>query len=295
MSNTNTINTQEEEPNLSFYNEITKKNIGVYSNEEQSKLKNSRVVIFGLGGVGGLDAILCARTGILNITGVDPDYFELSNINRQMIATIDTLNQSKSFASNEYLKKINPLINANCLQLKVTEDNVHELIRGHDIVLEALDDMPSRIIVHRAARELGVPSVAMSGSPPHRGFVASFTKDSPSYEEFLNLPTIGLSMTDSNIISMVQDIKKERARYSVKMGAPESWAQDFCDSKVGWIITPIRASLLSSFSCHEVIQILLNKPSLATAPKAIIINLDDLSSPVKIVNPEDGKLYAGML
>ena len=47
-------------------------------------------------------------------------------------------------------------------------------MQGHDLVLEALDDMPSRIVVHRAARKLEHPSISMSGSPPHRGFVSAF-------------------------------------------------------------------------------------------------------------------------
>lgn len=54
-----------------FYSEMIKKNIGVYTHEEQEKLRNSKAIIFGLGGVGGLEAILCARAGIGHISGVD--------------------------------------------------------------------------------------------------------------------------------------------------------------------------------------------------------------------------------
>ncbi|MFN8770859.1 MAG: HesA/MoeB/ThiF family protein [Neisseriaceae bacterium] len=271
-----------------FYNEITKKNIGVYTKEEQARLRDSKVVIFGLGGVGGMEAILCARSGIGHISGVDPDIFELSNTNRQMIAMSSTMNEYKSVATEKYLKDINPFLNTNFHSVRVTEDNVYELMHGHDLVLEALDDMPSRIVVHRAAKILGIPSISMSGSPPHRGFVSSFFPDGISYEDALNIPTQGKSISDPTVAEFVNDIKRKRAQYSVSKGAPQSWADNFCSGKTGWIITPIRATLIAAFSCHEAIQILIGQNPLAPAPKGIYIDMDNLTSPVSVINPEAG-------
>ncbi len=271
-----------------FYREVTKKNIGVYTEEEQTRLRDSRIIIFGLGGVGGMESILCARSGIGHISGVDPDIFELSNTNRQMMAMSSTMNEYKSVATEKHLKDINPFLSTNFHNIKVTEDNVHELIKDHNLVLEALDDMPSRIVVHRAARELGVPSISMSGSPPHRGFVSSFFPNGISYEDALNIPTHGKSISDSEVTQFVHDIKKKRAQYSVSKGAPQLWADDFCSGKAGWIITPIRASLIASFSCHEAIQILIGQKPLAPAPKGIYIDMDNLTNPVSVINPECG-------
>lgn len=271
-----------------FYNEVTKKNIGIYTKDEQSRLRNSRIVIFGLGGVGGMESILCARSGIGHISGVDPDIFELSNTNRQMMAMSSTMNEYKSIATEKHLKDINPFLSTDFHNILVTEDNVYELVQGHDLVLEALDDMPSRIVVHRAARALGIPSISISGSPPHRGFVSSFFPDGISYEDALNIPTHGKTISDPAVTKFVHDIKKKRAQYSVSKGAPQSWADNFCSGKSGWIVAPIRASLTASFSCHEAIQILIGKKPLASAPKAIYIDLDNLTNPVSVVNPECG-------
>lgn len=271
-----------------FYAEMTKKNIGVYSEEEQKKLRQSRVIIFGLGGVGGMEAILCVRSGIGHITGVDPDTFEISNLNRQMLATLSTISEYKSVVAENHLKDIHPHLSTSFHSLRVTEENVEELMQGHDVVMEALDHMPSRIIVHRAAKKLGIPSIAMSGSPPHRGFVSSFFPDGISYEEALNIQIQGKSIADPIVHEFVQNLKKKRAMYSVEHGAPESWAKDFCAGKTGWIITPIRATLLASFSCHEAIQILMGQKPLAKAPKGIIINLDHLTHPVSVIDPEKG-------
>ncbi|KAB8028063.1 HesA/MoeB/ThiF family protein [Fluviispira multicolorata] len=271
-----------------FYSEMTKKNIGVYTHKEQEMLAKSKVIIFGLGGVGGMEAILCARAGIGTLSGVDPDTFEISNINRQMLAFCSTINESKSNATEKYLKDINPYLKTSFQNIKVTEENVDELIKGHDVVLEALDDMPSRIVVHRAAKKYGIPSISMSGSPPHRGFVSTFVPDGIDYETALNIPTHGKKISDPIVHEFVQNLKKQRANYSVEKGAPKEWADDFCSGKVGWIITPIRASLLASFSCHEVIQLIIGKPPLALAPKGLLIDLDNLQNPVSVQTPNKG-------
>ncbi|RAP26342.1 hypothetical protein C2W64_02017 [Brevibacillus laterosporus] len=204
-----------------YYWEMVKKNIGVYSQEEQEQLRNAKVIIFGLGGVGGYEVILFARMGLGHITGVDPDEFEVSNINRQMLATSSVIGQSKAAVAEKVATDIHPYISSTFIQASVDEDNVEELMKGHDIVIEAVDDMPSRVIIHRTARELGIPSVGMSGSPPTRGFVSSFFPDGIPYEEALNIPGMGQKLTDQNLRQQVADIKKGRAWHSVEQGAPK--------------------------------------------------------------------------
>lgn len=275
-----------------FYWELTKKNIDVYSKDEQSRLKEAKVVIFGLGGVGGVQAILAARMGIGHITGVDPDEFEVSNMNRQMLATTSVLGKPKAMVAEETVKDIYPYISTRFKQTAVDEQNVVDLIQGHDVVIEAVDDMPSRVIIHRAARELGIPSVGISGSPPNRGFVSSFFPDGIHYEDILNLPGKGVKLTNEAMRQQIADIKKERARYSVKQGAPQEWADQFCEGKAGWIITPVRAMLLATFSFHEAVQILTGRNPIAPAPKALLINLDS-EQPIQVKTaPDDGWNYA---
>ncbi|MDQ0417056.1 molybdopterin/thiamine biosynthesis adenylyltransferase [Croceifilum oryzae] len=270
-----------------FYWELVKKNVGVYSEAEQLTLKEAKVVIFGLGGVGGVQAILCARMGIGHITGVDADEFEVSNMNRQMLASTSVLGEAKAKVAEKTVKDINPYISTRFVQTMVDEANVIELIKDHDVVIEAVDDMPSRVIIHRTARELGIPSVGMSGSPPNRGFVSSFFPDGVHYEDILNLPGKGVKLTDESVRQQIADIKKERARYSVEQGAPKEWAEQFCEGKAGWIITPVRAMLLATFSFHEAVQIITKRTPSVPAPKALLINLD-AEQPVQIKTAPDG-------
>ncbi len=285
--NTTEAVTPADKDRDAFYWEMVARNIGVYTPDEQAKLRTSRVIIFGLGGVGGYEAILCARMGIGHVTGIDPDEFEISNINRQMLASSRQLGKPKARAAEEIVTDINPCMSVNFVQDKVDEHNVADLIRGHDIVLEAVDDMPSRVIIHRTARELGIPSVGMSGSPPTRGFVSTFFPQGIAYEQALNLPGMGEKLTDLELRRRIADVKKARAWHSVGLGAPSQWAQDYCDGKAGWIITPVRAHLLSLFSFHEVVQILTGREPLARAPKGILIDLDT-SVPVRVASPPEG-------
>lgn len=278
-----------------FYDEMTRKNIGVYTKEEQRKLLNSKVVILGLGGVGGAVATLCVRSGVGHISGVDPDTFDISNLNRQAFATIDTIGHAKSQTAQHSLLKINPDLSVNFHAVAINEENAESLLQGHDVVIDALDDMPSRIIAHRAAKKLGIPSVGMSGSPPHRGFVSTYLPEGMDYEAALSLPTQGLSMSDPQVIAFVQTIKQKRAAYSVKHGAPLSWANDYAQGKAGWIITPIRATLIASFCAHETLQLLIGQQPLAIAPAGLFIDLHNIHHPVSVQSPDTGCWDAGTL
>ncbi len=267
-----------------YYWQMVARNIGVYTPEEQASLRNARVIVFGLGGVGGYEAILCARMGIGHVTGVDPDEFEISNINRQMLASSRQIGRSKARVAEDTVRDIHPFMSLKFIQDRVDEDNAVRLIRDHDIVLEAVDDMPSRVIIHRTARELNIPSVGMSGSPPTRGFVSSFFPDGVPYEKALNLPGMGEKLTNAELRQRIADVKRARAWHSVGLGAPPQWAQDYCDGTAGWIITPVRAHLLSLFSFHEAVQILSGREPLARAPKGILIDMDS-DIPVRIAPP----------
>lgn len=92
-----------------YYWEMVLRNIGVYTREEQAVLQKKKVIIFGLGGVGGYEAILFSRMGIGHLTSVDPDVFKISNINRQMLASSRAIGKAK-------VTDIHPYLSTNFLQ-----------------------------------------------------------------------------------------------------------------------------------------------------------------------------------
>lgn len=279
---------------LAFYREMTRRNIGVYTAEEQERLRRARVLVCGLGGVGGMEAILAARMGIGGITGIDPDAFDATNLNRQMLATVSALGRPKAEVAAAVLREINPHAEIRMVHAPIDEDNVREVMAGHDLVLEAVDDMPSRVIIHRTARRLGIPSVGMSGSPPHRGFVSSFFPDGVPYEAALNLPGLDRELTDPALRREIAEIKKRRAWHAVERGAPAWWAEAYAAGREGWIITPVRAVLIATFAFHEAVQILTGRRPLAVAPRALLIDLD-ADPPVRVADPPPGGWDPGTL
>jgi molybdopterin/thiamine biosynthesis adenylyltransferase len=140
------------------YAEAFKRNRGLITEEEQQKLRNSRVAIAGMGGVGGVHLITLARLGIGKFTIADPDVFEVANFNRQYGATISNLGRNKAEAMAEAALDINPELSLRVLPEAVDESNVDEFLEGADLFVDGLDffAIEARRLVFRRAAERGI-------------------------------------------------------------------------------------------------------------------------------------------
>jgi len=125
----------------------------------QARLLRSTVTIIGCGGLGGAITEICARTGIGRIRLIDGDRFEESNLNRQLLCTEDLIGQSKAECAKDRVNRINSSIEAEAFHLVMTPENVVDLIRDADCVIDALDNVPSRFVLLDACRKQGVPLV----------------------------------------------------------------------------------------------------------------------------------------
>lgn len=96
--------------------------------ESINKLNSSNVVVFGLGGVGSYVVEGLVRAGIGNITIVDKDVVDITNINRQLIADITTIGMSKVDAEKDRILKINPHINVVAIEEFVNKDNINKIM-----------------------------------------------------------------------------------------------------------------------------------------------------------------------
>lgn len=128
------------------------------------KLKRGKVAIAGLGGLGSNIAVMLARIGVGQLLLVDFDCVEPSNLNRQSYY-IRHLEMPKTVALHEQLEQINPFINIETRQIRVTEHNVHEIFGDYDIICEAFDKPEAKaMLVNTALERLsGVKIVAASG------------------------------------------------------------------------------------------------------------------------------------
>ena len=114
--------------------------------EAVEKLKNARVAVFGLGGVGGYVVEALARSGVGQLTLVDHDKISLSNINRQILATADTVGMEKAQAAATRVKAINPNCKANAI-CDFFGPNTRHLFdfSKYDYVVDAIDMVSSKI------------------------------------------------------------------------------------------------------------------------------------------------------
>lgn len=133
--------------------------------ENFNKLQNSSVVVFGVGGVGGYTAEALVRSGIGKITLFDNDKVALSNINRQIIATTETLGQDKIKAVTDRLLSINPDLKIethNVFYLPETADEFN--FKGYSYIVDAVDTVTAKIEIIKRAKEWGVPVISCMGT-----------------------------------------------------------------------------------------------------------------------------------
>lgn len=136
-----------------------KRNISALSEEENDKLKAFNVCVVGCGGIGGYIIEMLARLGIGYLTVVDFDKFEESNLNRQILSKESIMGHSKANAAKERIKEINSEVIVNVVNEKLTDKNCKEIIKNHHIVIDALDNISTRLILQDKCEELNLPLI----------------------------------------------------------------------------------------------------------------------------------------
>ncbi len=129
------------------------------------KLKKARVAVFGLGGVGGFVVEALARSGVGTLELVDHDSLSLTNLNRQILATQETIGMAKAQAAAQRVKAIDPQIHAVPRQVFYTPDTADQFdFRQYDYVVDAIDTVTGKLMLIQAAREAGVPIISSMGT-----------------------------------------------------------------------------------------------------------------------------------
>ncbi|MEM3449628.1 MAG: HesA/MoeB/ThiF family protein [Candidatus Methanomethyliaceae archaeon] len=127
--------------------------------EGQKKLKKSRVTVAGVGGLGCPALIYLTAAGVGNITIIDKDMVELSNLNRQILHWDKDIKRYKVDSAIEKLSQLNPRVKIYGKVTEITEDNVNALLKGSDVVIDGMDNFRTRLILNKACVELGIPFV----------------------------------------------------------------------------------------------------------------------------------------
>ncbi len=133
--------------------------------EKFNKLSSSKVLLFGIGGVGGFTAEALVRSGIGSITIVDNDKVSVTNINRQIIATSDTLGQDKISAMKDRLLKINPELDIQTINCFYLPENADSIDFSHfDYVIDAVDTVSAKLAIIERAKALNKPVISCMGT-----------------------------------------------------------------------------------------------------------------------------------
>lgn len=126
--------------------------ITLIGEDNVNKLKNANVLIVGLGGVGGYALETLVRSGIYNLTIVDGDIVELSNLNRQIISKRDVIGRPKALVAQARTLEINPDVNLKVINQFISEDNFSLLnIDSFDYVIDACDDLNLKLLLIKNA------------------------------------------------------------------------------------------------------------------------------------------------
>jgi len=203
------------------------RNLGVVSPSEQVKLLQSKVAIIGTGGLGGTVLELLSRMGIGKLIIADKDIIGDSNLNRQILSTETNSGQSKTEVAVKRVKEINSSIEITGHSVFIDSDNVKKIIKGAGVVVDALDNLPSRFVLQRACQDLKIPLV--------HGAIAGFNGQ---------LTTI---FPEDKGLELIYGSDKDLPEHGseVILGAPT--------------VTP---ALIASLEAQEVIKILLKRGKL---------------------------------
>lgn len=133
-------------------------------NENMQKIKNAKVCICGIGGVGSYTLEALARIGVGDIMIVDNDNVDITNINRQIIATVDNVGNSKVEEAKKRINKINPEVKINAIQTYISKDNINDYIKPDlDYVVDAIDSIESKIALIKRCKELNIKVISSMG------------------------------------------------------------------------------------------------------------------------------------
>lgn len=130
------------------------------------KLKNSHVIIFGLGGVGGFTVEALVRAGVGEITVVDFDTVDITNLNRQIIATHDTIGRDKAKLIEERALSINPDIKVNAIREKFSAETVDLFFKdkNYTYAVDAIDLVTCKLDLIKVCKEKNIPVISSMGT-----------------------------------------------------------------------------------------------------------------------------------
>jgi len=127
--------------------------------EGQIKIKNSSAIVVGMGGLGSASSIYLAAAGVGRLGIVDFDQVGLSNLQRQILYSTENLGKNKITLAKKRLEGLNPEVSIEPYPLRITDENVGEIIKPYSYIVDATDNLASRYTLNRACVRQGKPFI----------------------------------------------------------------------------------------------------------------------------------------
>jgi molybdopterin/thiamine biosynthesis adenylyltransferase len=243
-------------------------NYGIFSKDEQEKIRKARVTIVGTGGLGGPVAIILARSGITNFVLIDNDVFDISNINRQIGAFVDTLGKYKAQVTKEEILRINPEADVEAYTRKLSFDELGELIDRSDVFIPTADDFAYSSIATIMAQErkkftIGFVPCGMTG------YCWVFPPDLTRIIDPMDLIGGSKNLSYEELHQFIDDPQNRAARrwYITEGRYRIEWFNK-------WLVKEARLAqlcpnvwLVASLACIEVLKYLTGKWQTTRVPK----------------------------
>ncbi|MCF3944271.1 ThiF family adenylyltransferase [Oceanobacillus alkalisoli] len=175
----------------------------------QRKIRNGRILIIGAGALGSSSAEMLARAGVGKITIVDRDYVEWSNLQRQHLFAEEHAEQRipKAAAAKQRLEQINSHITIHSLICDIHGLNIGEIVKGHDLIIDASDNFEIRLIANDAAVKQGIPFVMGACVASYGTTFTVLPGETPCLHCLFNhLPIDGMTCETVGVISPIVQI-----------------------------------------------------------------------------------------
>ena len=241
------------------YKTAFSRNIGWLTEAEQDRLRNARIAIAGMGGVGGIHLVTLARLGVGKFNIADFDTFDLVNFNRQAGASMRTLGLEKVKVMAEQSRDINPQVDIRIFSKGINEQNLDDFLSGVDVYVDGLDFFvfEAREAMYRACERLRVPAViaaplgmgaaVVNILPGHISFEDFFCLSGVSTEEKSLRFLLGLSPA---LLQRGYLVDKSTVDLASKRGPSTAMACQLC----------------AGVAATEALKILLGRGSVRAAP-----------------------------
>jgi molybdopterin/thiamine biosynthesis adenylyltransferase len=244
------------------YDVAFSRNIGWVTETEQAKLRNSRVAVGGLGGVGGNHTLTLARLGIGAFTITDLDTFDWPNLNRQAGAMVSTMGLPKLDVMAEQVRGINPNVALRLMPKGLSMDNIDYFLEGANLYVDSLDifSLEIRRKVFARCHELGIP--AITAAPMGMGTaLLVFMPGEMSFEEYFALD--GYSFEDQ-ILKFIVGVSPSMLQRHYLLNRE---SVNLFKKKVPSVSMGIE--LAAGVACSAALKVLLGRGKIRCAPKGL--------------------------